>query len=119
MMDQTGKQLRDEGIESVAAHNKRWRDGALHIANLSSTRREVPSEFTGEDLLNLICDKIGPPGHPNAKGAVIMALVRGKVIEDTGRTAHMRNATAHSRRNPLYRWVPRIPWQLDLLGGSR
>lgn len=90
------------------------RDAALHRvarddwmpAALMAFRRyqgELPDVFTGEDIRALVSSFVGQPHHPNAWGALTMALVRQNHIVATGTVAKMKTPSSHARRTFEYR----------------
>jgi hypothetical protein len=114
-MKTDGEALRDAALSQVQDNAEPWSDRAWALANKHVTRYLVPPQFTGEDLYSQIVCIIGPPHHSNAAGAFIMRCVRGKLIESTGVWVKMRNPRSHARKTPLYRWVPRLPTQVEML----
>ena len=93
-----GRELRDQGIESVTENSKRWQDEALQII--------AGAQFfqaTGEELRAPIVAAIGEPHHPNAWGALINTALKRGLIAKTGRYTQMRRASAHARVNAIYR----------------
>lgn len=110
-----GRGLRDEGIDRVEACGPIWSGQAWDEVQRQRARYELPAEFTGEDLLNMVCARVGVPHHPNAKGAFIMRCVRAGLLVDTGRTVSLRNPSARARRGVVYRWAALLPTQVELL----
>jgi len=99
-----GQELRDAALWQVAEHNSEWSAQALILVLQGEVKPHIDAEFTGEDLNAEICFQIGYPKHHNAKGSLIMRLVKGKIIEKTGVWVQAKAPTSHARMSPLYRW---------------
>lgn len=90
---------RNEALQQVTRDD--WMGAAL--ATFNRHRHELPEVFTGEDIRELIVGYAFAPHHPNAWGALTMALVRKGQIEATGTFTKMRSPTSHARRTFEYR----------------
>lgn len=92
---------RDQALQQVTREH--WMATAL--ATFRRHKNELPDVFTGEDIRELVVGYAMPPHHPNAWGALTMALVRRGLIEATGTFTKMRSITSHARRTFEYRLV--------------
>ena len=95
-MSSEGDRLRDEGTARVASHNVDWMTRAL-IAVCNIPKGTL---LMGEDLRRVFYEK---PKHSNAWGALTRTAVLRGFLVDTGEVRKSRRASAHSRRNPVYR----------------
>jgi len=89
---------RDEAIETVTVNAGEWMTFAI------ATIQEMEGAVTGEDVSIYVAEKIGPPHHPNANGALIMSAVRKKILRPTGEYRAMKKRQSHARKTPVY-WV--------------
>lgn len=89
---------RDTGIEQVLDNSAPWKDRAMEVVV------SIPygTILTGEEVRQMVVDKIGPPHHHNAFGALIMNAVRKSFLSPTGRYVKMRLKSSHARKNPEY-----------------
>jgi len=90
-----GRRARDEGMAKV-------QDETLTEYADRMLEAFVGYRWTGEDVRAYIEGMGYSPGHPNAWGAVINALVRRGRLEKTGEYRQMRRVSSHARVNPVY-----------------
>lgn len=97
---------RNAGLQQVESNNETWMTLALlEVENVrrSSQWANVQSGFTGEDLRHMI-RSVGKPDSPNAYGALVMTLVKRKVLIATGEYRAMKDKKSHARKTPIYTW---------------
>jgi hypothetical protein len=99
-----GEKLRDEGISTVSANAGSWMDMAMLVV------KHLPHEWTGmgEDIRVIVCDRIGPPHHQNAWGALTRMARDKQHIERTGEMRKPRDPSSHARMTQVYRKVARF-----------
>lgn len=92
-----GRELRDEGVETVASRpiSEEWREKAKAWIE---KRCRLPGPFNADDLRAAIGD---PPGHPNVMGSVFLNAVRAGLIERCGERPRLA-ASAHAQKISLY-----------------
>lgn len=90
---------RDRALHQVTRQD--WMPAAIGVFRRHC--RELPDIFTGEDIRELVTAYAGSPHHPNAWGALTMALSRQGMIVPTGTVAKMKSAKSHARRTFEYR----------------
>lgn len=97
LFDEDGKAARDDGIERVSRDDFQ--------AQVFGLVRKLPPdvEVTGEDIRMMATERGIEPHHWNAWGAVMMHMVRSKMIFKTGRWVPMQDKSSHARQTPVYR----------------
>ena len=90
---------RDAALAQVEDHAQGWCDRA---------RAVLPSypeaQATGEDLRLFVVQRIGPPHHHNATGAMIRGAIRSGILREVG-FGHTTTERSHARRTPVYEIV--------------
>lgn len=99
MLEQTGEQARDEGIERVTRSNKAWAELAYAEWRNGLPRNEP---ITGETVRIGLTNKGIVPNHHGAWGAFIMKLVKAGDLIPTGEWEMMKLRKSHARKTPLY-----------------
>lgn len=89
---------RDDALAKVS------RPSWLEEAVASFTSAAPTGEFTGEELrTTLLAAGLTEPHHHNAWGALVMTLVRRKLIQATGAYRAMSTTRSHARKTPVYK----------------
>ena len=96
-VDLTPEAARDAGIEKVSRNEKTWTEEAHELI----LKYPHPTA-TGEDLRTWVEEKIGPPHHYNAFGAMVMGAIRKGLITNSGIYETGKRKESHARRNPRY-----------------
>lgn len=102
----TGKELRDAGIAQVEANNLEWKDRALNMVRKMRNSAWQGEKVTGEEIKWLLRGwGLEEPTSQNAWGGLIFRCVHAGLLVDTGRSVHMKNPSARSRRNPVWKFT--------------
>jgi hypothetical protein len=100
------------GDEAVVRRNRALRQVSEHAGSeftdaVTSVVATLRGEWTGEQI-RIHCEAVGViPHHHNAWGAVVNALLRNKVLIDTGRVTRMRGPKSNARKTTIYRIAER------------
>ena len=94
-----GKKRKKAGMESVAANNRRWMNGATLLLHLSLPRgwRGLP-----EDWRPLVVKVLGEPTRHQAWGPLTLAVIRDGMLTRTGKRVAMRSKKSHARVTDEY-----------------
>jgi hypothetical protein len=96
-----GRGERDRGMAVVAGRAELW----THAAAAALLRNRVTGlELSADRLRQIVTEAVGPPHHANAWGAFFNSLVRGGMLEKTGRMVASARVTNHAREVRVYRW---------------
>lgn len=98
----SGDGLRDDALRAVSDNAQPWMDSALAL--LPQMAREI-DWVTGEEIHLWIEDRIGPPHHYNAWGALINTAIRRRILEGTGSYRKCKSPVRHAHRTPVYRFA--------------
>lgn len=93
---------RDAGIERVTSNNEDWFEQAKAILHYLPAFQEM----TGEQVRHFVSERVGPPKHHNAWGALVRAGAQSGKLRETGRYVKMRDPQSHARRTPVYTVMP-------------
>ena len=95
---EAAKEARDDALERMEKNSGSW------VSRAVEKIREFPcDEAIGEDLRLFVVQKIGPPHHNNAMGAVVRNAIRQGILIHTGTVKAMKTKKSHARRSFVYR----------------
>lgn len=94
---------RDKALRRVASRSGEWIKRALRM--LPEIRyKSALSTVTGEDVRVWLEQRMEPPHHHNAYGALIRMAIQKNVLRPTGKFVQMRTKKSHARMTQVY-WV--------------
>lgn len=95
---------RDKALAKVAGRSSEWIERALSLIpnirrdGLPHARRLV----SGEDVRVWLEQRMDPPHHHNAYGALIRTAIKRKILLPTDQFVQMRTKKSHARMTRLY-----------------